>query len=268
MAENIVRQDIASLLDGWIEAERNGVEFPVPFDLAWGVAGYGRKSTAKRDGLKGLKEGKHLCTQKCKTPHGGRPSELINLSLDGFKHLCMMSITDEGEQIRDYFINAEKKWKLVQQIAPAVAQEVELMSMKLEIAKLEAQKAAAEQQTISLRHLIVATMPEPMQQKILGFSVIEKIEYRDRIIKDNSIINDGSTINKTRLCQRYGILTKAGKPDYKRLNYELATAQLPETAWEETDVVQTNRELRREYLDVLDRSLYTAEQRQMWVGEN
>lgn len=30
---NIVTQDIASLLDGWIEAEQNGVQFPVPFDL-------------------------------------------------------------------------------------------------------------------------------------------------------------------------------------------------------------------------------------------
>jgi hypothetical protein len=31
--------------------------------------------------------------------------------------------------------------------------------------------------------------------------------------------------------------------------------------------VQTNRELKREYLEVLDRALYTAEQRQIWLGE-
>jgi len=44
----IVRQDIASLLDGWIEAERNGVKFPVPFEAAYSMAGYARKDNAKR----------------------------------------------------------------------------------------------------------------------------------------------------------------------------------------------------------------------------
>jgi hypothetical protein len=40
--------DIKSLLDSWIEAERNGVQFPVPFDMAYPMAGYTRKDNAKR----------------------------------------------------------------------------------------------------------------------------------------------------------------------------------------------------------------------------
>jgi hypothetical protein len=48
MSESIVRQDINGLLDSWIEAERNGVQFPVPFDLAYPMAGYTRKDSAKR----------------------------------------------------------------------------------------------------------------------------------------------------------------------------------------------------------------------------
>jgi hypothetical protein len=43
---------------------------------------------------------------------------------------------------------------------------------------------------------------------------------------------------------------------------------IPNAAWEETDVVQTNRELKRDYLPELDRALYTAEQRQMFLGEH
>lgn len=87
------------------------------------------------------------------------------------------------------------------------------------------------------------------------------------MVKDNRVINNGGTINKTDICKRFGILTKNGKPDYPRLNRELESMNLPSSAWEETDVVQTNRELRREYLEILDRALYTAEQRQMWMGE-
>ena len=264
---SIVPSDIASLLDGWIEAERNGVKFPVPFDAAWRIAEYSTKANAKQSGLKSLKKGKQFSSEIMKTPGGGRSSELISLSVDGFKHFCLMADTESGEIIRQYFIESEKKWKLVQEVLPQVAQEVEVLAMKIELAKIEAQKAALEDKTLSLRHYVVTALPKPTADRILGVTEIKEIEYRDRVVKDNRVINDGGTINKTDICKRFGILTKNGKPDYPRLNRELESMNLPSSAWEETDVVQTNRELRREYLEILDRALYTAEQRQMWMGE-
>jgi hypothetical protein len=109
-------------------------------------------------------------------------------------------------------------------------------------------------------------MPEVKQKIILGFEVVEKIEYRDRVIKDNQILDDGETVNKTDLCNRYDIKTRGGSPDYKRLNALIEGARLPDRAWEETTVIRTNPQLRREYLDTLDRHVLSNSQ-QMHIGE-
>jgi hypothetical protein len=105
---SIVQQSISSLLDAWIASERKGEQFPVPFDIAWGIAGYSTKASAKRSVLRILKKGNQFSTHQLKTPGGGRSSELMNLSIDGFKHFCLMAETEEGEAIRQYFIEAEK----------------------------------------------------------------------------------------------------------------------------------------------------------------
>jgi phage anti-repressor protein len=269
MSTNIVQQDIATLLDGWIQAERNGVQFPVPFEAAWKIAEYSTKASAKRY-IKDV-DPVYVSTQKLSKPSanvsGVTIYEDITLSVDGLKDFCLFAKTEAGRQIRKYFIEAEKNWKLVQEVSPQFAEEIEILKLKREIAQIEAQKAALEDKTISLRHYVVTALPKPTADRILGVTEIKEIEYRDRIVKNNVVINDGGTINKTEICKRFGILTKNGKPDYPRLNKELDAMNLPSSAWEETDVVQTNRELKRDFLEVLDRSLYTAEQRQLWVGE-
>lgn len=174
---------IENLIDSWISQENSGNQFPVPFDFAWQLAGYNRKSTGKRDGLRGLKEGRHFCTEKCKSS-GGRDLEFIRLSIESFKHMCLIANTEEGEQIKDYFIECEKKWKLVQQHSPKVAEDIEVLHMKIELAKLEASKALAEQKTVELRHYVVTSLPKPLGDRILGVTEVKEIEYRDRIIKD------------------------------------------------------------------------------------
>ena len=98
-----------------------------------------------------------------------------------------------------------------------------------------------------------------------NFQIVEKVEYRDRILKDEDLLNDGSTINKTALCERYNITTRNGKPDFKRLNMTLDS--LPENAFEDTTVIRTNKELKREYLAELDRIVLVEQSRQMYLGE-
>jgi phage anti-repressor protein len=253
------------LIDNWLEQEEDGVQFPVDFDKAWQIAGYARKDVAKRR-LAKLNEGIDFSTDKWKTPQGGRSRENINLTCDAFKHFCLLAETEEGSQIRQYFIECEKKWKLVQQHRPEVSAEIEVLQLKLQLAQAEAQKALAEKAVLDTRHLIVATCPEPVQQKILGYEIVEKVEYRDRIIQDNQIINDGSTVNKTALCKRYGFMTKGGKPDYAKLNKHLESLRIPDYAWENVPSVRDNRELRCDYLGELDR-IIMDDSRQLWFGE-
>jgi phage anti-repressor protein/uncharacterized protein YnzC (UPF0291/DUF896 family) len=277
-SSSVPNSDIKSLLDGWIEAERSGVDFPVPFDLAWGIAGYSMKHHGKRkltSAKSQLVEEVDYLTRSGESSPQGRSSESIQLTCDAFKQFCLLAETEQGRSNRQYFIEAEKNWKLVQQVAPQVAQDIELLRLQaqeslaarqIQLAQAEQQKVQAEQNLLSFRHLVLTTMPEVKQQIILGFEVVEKVEYRDRVIVNNQVVDEGDTINKTGLCDRYDIKTRNGKSDYKRLNALLEGAKLPVLAWEETTTIQSNYQLRREYLDSLDRHMAGTTQ-QMHIGE-
>jgi phage anti-repressor protein len=128
MSDLIIAQDTESLLNNWLEAELKGEKFPVPFDLAWQIAGYSRKDNGKRKLEKELIEGEDFAFLNLgEWSQEGRSSDLIGLSCDGFKHFCLLAKTEQGRRIRQYFIEAEKKWKIVKQQFPEVANRVEDM---------------------------------------------------------------------------------------------------------------------------------------------
>lgn len=259
---NFTTQD---LVDTWLKQEQEGIKFPVDFDTAWQIAGYARKDIAKRK-LDKLIEGSDFSTDKRKNGQRGRSREIINLTCDAFKHFCLLAETEQGKEIRQYFIECEKKWKLVQKHHPEVATEIEILQLKLQLVQAETQKAIAEKSILDTRHLIVSTCPEPVQQKIFGYSVVEKIEYRDRVILGSDVINDGRTINKTALCNRYGFVNKNGNPDYAKLKRHLDSLRIPDYAWESVPIVRENQELKRDYLEVLDKMILD-DSRQLWFGE-
>jgi hypothetical protein len=265
MAKEIVRQDWESRFKEWIEAEKAGEQFPVPFEMVWQIAGYSRKDAATRK-LPKAAQGElfHLSVEK--TGRRGRPKESIRLSCDGFKHFCLMAETPEGTEIRRYFIECEKKWRMVQDVAPEFAHEIEVLRLKAAIAENEAIRAKADNESIQLRHYVTTALPEAIQQKILGYRVVEKVEYRDRIIKDDQVIRDGSTITRGQLCQQLGLMTRTGNPNYKALNRFIEQSGLPSEAWQLSAYIRENRELRREYLPKLMEEWQNLG-RQQWIGE-
>ena len=277
MTNNIVsiKSDISELLDQWLEAEQNGEQFPVPFDDAWKMAGYSNKANAKR-ALLDLTRGEDFSSVLMNKPSSNASkvsrSQYIKLTCDAFKSFCLMAKTEEGKMTRAYFIDAEKKWKLTQQVAPQVASEVEMMHLKIELAKIEAQKALAEcqkvqaeSQLLQFRHFVSTALPEFQKKEILGYEVIEKVETRDRIVNESGhILNDGLTVTKKDLCYRLGFLTKNSAPDYKRLNHYLD--KLPHTAFEDVATIQENRQLRRDWIAELERMVNDSN-RQKWIGE-
>lgn len=195
---------------------------------------------------------------------------------------CKEETRDRADDVRDKLASAGFKLMVMMELAPSelaaravshLDKEIELEKTRNEGRKLEADKANSEHQLaiaetnlLSFRHLVTTTMPEVKQKIILGFDIVEKIEYRDRIIQNNQILDDGETVNKTDLCQRYDIKTRNGSPDYKRLNALLDGAKLPSSAWEETTTIRSNYQLRREYLDNLDRHVLGSSQ-QMHIGQ-
>ena len=50
-------------------------------------------------------------TQKGENPNGGRPSSEYHLTIESGKHVAMMSGTDKGFEVRDYFIECERRSK-------------------------------------------------------------------------------------------------------------------------------------------------------------
>lgn len=271
--------DITTLLDGWIKAERSGVQFPVPFDAAWRIAEYSNKANAKQSGLKSLKKGIQFSSEIMKTPGGGRSSELINLSIDGFKHFCLMADTPQGEETRQYFIEAEKKWRLVQQVAPQIAEEIEILLMKIELAKIESQKAkldrdraALEDKTLGLRQYIVEVLPKAKADRILGVTEIITTEIRTKIVDDSGfILNAANTVSKTELANRYGFVSKTGKADTKtvtKLIEEAIASGAISNPWHDIRVLASSG-FDAQLVPILDK-FFDANpgQRQRWVGEN
>jgi phage anti-repressor protein len=103
----------------WLQAELDGEQFSVDFDVAWVMAGYSRKDHAKRRLtnqssflIKGedymINPNDDLLPQSGEWTSEGRLSDRIVLSCDAFKHFCLMAQTTKGREIRQYFIEVEK----------------------------------------------------------------------------------------------------------------------------------------------------------------
>lgn len=83
-----------------------------------------------------------IFTQMGENPLGGRPAKEYVVTIDIAKHLAMIEMTDKGRQVREYFIECEKKLRkhqLPQTYAEAL--------MELALAEKEKERLALENQT-------------------------------------------------------------------------------------------------------------------------
>ncbi len=178
---------------------------------------------------------------------------------------CKKETRDNAKDLYRRFAKAGFKLYTMLQVAPEVLKtQVDRHVEEMEILRLRKEVLSLEKDLLDKRDWIVRTMPEPIQQKILGYNEIERIEYRDRILHNDDMINDGSTATKTELCRRYGLTTKNGKPDYKALNQFLE--RLPAEAFETSVRFQENNELRRDWIRKLDQLIKDGN-RNLYLGE-
>lgn len=124
--------------------------FPVDFDLAWVWAGYSRKERALSKLKKHFIEGLDFSTNYCKTPSGGRPSVSVQVSVECFKHFCMMAGTDKGREVRGYFLECERLAQSAQPKSDALSL-IEVMQNSLQLlSQHESRLALVEQQNALL----------------------------------------------------------------------------------------------------------------------
>lgn len=206
-----INDNIQSLIDQWMLAEQQGEQFPVDFDVAWQIAGYSTKSTAKNKGLKKLERDIDFSTIGLKSSTGGRSSEVIKMTCDGLKHFCLMAKTEQGKNIRKYFIEAEKKWKMVQQADPQLAQQIELARLQQQAAEANKRAAIAQNQAGLTQQKLLDTV-QAMETFCPGLAplalgkqdaIVERREYVERVIdKNTGRVTEGVGI--TYLSKKFG----------------------------------------------------------------
>jgi len=88
-------------------------QFPIDFEAAWNWIGYTRKDSAKKKLVKNFLEGADFSAIRRKSPTGGRSIEHFLLTIDCFKQLAMMAGTSCGREVREHFLECERKLKLL-----------------------------------------------------------------------------------------------------------------------------------------------------------
>ena len=196
----------------------------------------------------------------------GAKNEVIYYWLNERQCIFLTTLSRNTEQVVELKDKIEESFYQAKKHLFAQQDEIETLKLKLKVLEAEKDVALAQQKLLDTRHMVVTTCPEVMQQKILGYQIVEKPVIEKVVYREDEFIRDNSTLNKTQLCKRYGILTRNGKPDYPRLNKLMATLNLPKDAWREIKNIQPTEEFNKDYLTLLDR-LMIDDSRQLWIAE-
>ncbi|MEO0434985.1 MAG: hypothetical protein AAF151_25175 [Cyanobacteria bacterium J06656_5] len=243
--------------------------FPVDFDDAWKWIGYTRKGDAKVALLNaGFIDGVdfRVFRQTPKNSKGGRPKEFITLTVDCFKSFGMMAGTEKGKQIRQYFLECEKR---VKEIIPAQNAELEKLKLELELSKSELARSQSQERLLSAAQILSYNHP--------GLAALA-LGQADAVVNVptppvHALVNSNGEIVETydglpisRLSERYGF--GRGKKANDRCREWIHSMGIGDNQWVEEKGIHITKKLPREMLKVLDQGFQDGRgERQRLVGE-
>lgn len=143
------------------------------------------------------------------------------------------------------------------------------MKLKIELAKIEAQKEAAiasgknaDLQLTQFRHYVTTALPEPIQQKILGYQTVKETEVIERVI-DKSTGRTSDGIGITELSKQLGFKTTAQCWAWlERRGYGKDSGY-----WQPELAAVTSYKISREDVSELQELIKSTGDRQMYLGE-
>jgi phage anti-repressor protein len=180
-------------------------EFTVDFDVAWQWLGYDKKANAKRTLTSNFERNIDFSTEMSKTPSGGRPSEIILLTVDCFKQFCMLAQTEQGKQVRMWYLEIEKRYResitqpksqleiLQELINQMVVKENEIESLKVEQKQIKAaQEEHAEKiQKVEAIQLQQANEIQGLKQQIEEFNeLVRNYQAGNLQQSDRNVLNE------------------------------------------------------------------------------
>ena len=147
-------------------------QFSVDFELAWEWLGYSTKQKAKNKLLNNFEQNVDYTlnqTVKCHESSRGGGSSIyldIRLTIDCFKSLGMMAGTDQGKEIRKYFLKCER---IVKDVITEVQQPVE---------RVLPTHTAVEYSQV---YLGLAALPDGLGKKLIMDALIDELSLQQNL---------------------------------------------------------------------------------------
>ncbi|HYX18347.1 MAG TPA: hypothetical protein VE944_29070 [Nostoc sp.] len=117
-------------------------KYPVEFEVAWKVLGYSRKDSAKRKLTSYFNQDTdyRLHSNVESAPDGGLTHrEDIYLTVECFKEMGMLAKSEEGKQIRKYFLQCEAIAKEAVRAVPQLQQQIQNLQQSFELMQAQIQ---------------------------------------------------------------------------------------------------------------------------------
>jgi len=240
MADSIVPFS-QSLAQSLVDSDE---QFPVDFELAWQWLGYNSKQACKKKLTRNFDAGTDYLSKWMSVAHSNgltaSRTEQIMLTIECFKSLGMMAGTEQGKEIRNYFLNCEQvvKESLSLESNRKIELELEIEKTKLETAKIELEK----ERIVSINDRIIEELRlEQNQIEYAQYSAgkLTGEQIRERLLDDMAAFID-------RFVQVKGVM-----PKIRDLHQKFQSRKIPD---EQGNLVKINSTILRSLLpEVLDR---------------
>ena len=185
-------------------------DFPINLENVLKMMGFAHKKNAKRTLENNFTKDEDYKITLLPSEHGQFATETIMLNIDCFKNLCMMIKTDQGKEIRKYYVKLENIYNKI------IKEEIESQKSQLEQEKERSQKLILEKETQLATTRRELTKEKTLRNKMLNRRCFDAAEgeyiyiFQDNLNDPNSILKIGQTKNLILREQYYSNINKSG----------------------------------------------------------